>query len=66
MGYRGKVNEQEKARALRRENRTLQDIADILGVGAPAVGASVHRARLFVRKRLAEFFESEDSGLARA
>jgi hypothetical protein len=32
MGYRGKVKEQEKARALRAQNRTLADIAQILGV----------------------------------
>jgi hypothetical protein len=32
MGYRGKVQEQEKARALRAEGRTLADIAQTLGV----------------------------------
>jgi RNA polymerase sigma-70 factor (ECF subfamily) len=48
------------------EGASKPDIADILGIGAPAVSDSVHRARLFVRKRLAEFFESGDSGLARA
>jgi hypothetical protein len=31
MGYRGKVAEQEKARLLRAENRTLADIAELLG-----------------------------------
>lgn len=48
------------------EGASKSDIADILGIGAPAVNASVHRARLFVRKRLAEFFESDESGLTRA
>ena len=48
------------------EGASKPDIADILGIGAPAVSDTVHRARLFVRKRLAEFFESDDSGLARA
>ena len=37
MGYRGKVNEQEKARTLRAEGRTLQDIADVLGVAKSSV-----------------------------
>src|SRR5215211_505174 len=32
MGYRGKVKEQEKARALRARNHTLADIAQVLGV----------------------------------
>ncbi|HKQ66596.1 MAG TPA: RNA polymerase sigma factor [Methylomirabilota bacterium] len=48
------------------EGASKPDIADILGISAPAVSDSVHRARLFVRKRLAEFFESDDPGLARA
>src|SRR5262245_24244927 len=48
------------------EGASKPDIADILGIGAPAVSASVHRARLFVRKRLAEFFESDESSLPRA
>ena len=48
------------------EGASKPDIADILGIGAPAVSDSVHRARLFVRKRLAKFFESDDSDLARA
>jgi len=37
MGYRGKVEAQEKARLLRAENRTLQDIATILGVSKSSV-----------------------------
>jgi RNA polymerase sigma-70 factor (ECF subfamily) len=48
------------------EGASKPDIADILGIGAPAVSAGVHRARLIVRKRLAEFFESDESGLPRA
>ena len=37
MGYRGKVEEQEQARALRARNRTLADIAQILGVSKSSV-----------------------------
>src|SRR5262249_5153903 len=37
MGYRGKVEQQEKARLLRAENRTLADIATILGVSKSSV-----------------------------
>ena len=37
MGYRGKVEEQERARALRAQNRTLADIADTLGVSKSSV-----------------------------
>jgi hypothetical protein len=37
MGYRGKVKEQEQARALRARNRTLADIAQILGVSKSSV-----------------------------
>jgi hypothetical protein len=37
MGYRGKVKEQEQARALRAQNRTLADIAQILGVSKSSV-----------------------------
>ncbi len=37
MGYRGKVKEQERARALRAQNRTLADIADTLGVSKSSV-----------------------------
>src|SRR5512138_3598766 len=33
-------------------------IADILDVGIPVVKARVHRARLFVRHRLSEYFET--------
>ena len=37
MGYRGKVKEQEQARALRARNRTLADIAKTLGVSKSSV-----------------------------
>jgi hypothetical protein len=37
MGYRGKVKEQAKARALRAQNRTLADIAKALGVSKSSV-----------------------------
>lgn len=33
-----------------------QEIADILGLSLPAVKSRLHRARLFLRKRLAEYF----------
>jgi transposase len=37
MGYRGKVEEQERARALRAEGHTLADIAAKLGVAKSSV-----------------------------
>jgi hypothetical protein len=37
MGYRGKVVEQEKARLLRAEGRTLAEIAELLGVAKSSV-----------------------------
>ncbi len=37
MGYRGKVEEQERARAMRARNRTLADIAKTLGVSKSSV-----------------------------
>jgi RNA polymerase sigma-70 factor (ECF subfamily) len=33
-------------------------IAEILGIDVPAVSSRVHRARLFARKRLSEYFEA--------
>jgi RNA polymerase sigma-70 factor (ECF subfamily) len=48
------------------EGASKPDIAKILGVGVPAVSSSVHRARLRVRKRLCEFFESDKPHPARA
>ena len=41
MGYRGKVKEQAKARALRAQNRTLADIAKTLGVSKSSVSLCV-------------------------
>jgi RNA polymerase sigma-70 factor, ECF subfamily len=40
------------------EDMPTLDIAEIMGVDVPAVKSLVHRARLFVRKRLSEHFES--------
>src|SRR5215218_7320298 len=37
MGYRGKVKEQAKARALRAQNHTLAEIAETLGVSKSSV-----------------------------
>jgi len=37
MGYRGKVEEQERARDMRARNMTLQDIATELGVAKSSV-----------------------------
>lgn len=37
MGYRGKLKEQEQARALRARNRTIADIAKTLGVSKSSV-----------------------------
>jgi hypothetical protein len=37
VGYRGKVKEQERARALRAQNRTLADIAETLGASKSSV-----------------------------
>ena len=41
MGYRGKVKEQEQARALRAQNRTLAEIAQILSVSKSSVSVWV-------------------------
>jgi hypothetical protein len=51
VGYRGKVDEQEKARALRLENRTLQEIADILGVSKSSVSLWCRDIEIEVRRR---------------
>ena len=37
MGYRGKLDAQDKARVLRAEGRTLADIAELLGVSKSSV-----------------------------
>jgi RNA polymerase sigma-70 factor, ECF subfamily len=44
------------------EGMPRPDIAEVLDVDVPGVKAYVHRARLFVRKRLAEYFEAEEAG----
>jgi hypothetical protein len=51
VGYRGKVNEQEKARMLRAEGRTLQDIADVLGVAKSSVSLWCRNIDIEVRQR---------------
>lgn len=40
------------------EGLSNPDIADALGVSLPAVKSRVHRSRLFVRKRLAEYMQT--------
>jgi len=40
------------------EGLSWPDIVDVLDVDVPAVKARVHRARLFVRQRLSEYFET--------
>lgn len=40
------------------EGMSSSDIAETLGVGAAGVKPRVHRARLFVRQRLSEYFAS--------
>jgi RNA polymerase sigma-70 factor, ECF subfamily len=40
------------------EHASKPDIAAVLGVEGPGVSRRVHYARLFVRKRLSEYFES--------
>ena len=40
------------------EGASTPDIAEILGVDVSAVKSRVHRARLFVHKRLSEYFDS--------
>jgi hypothetical protein len=51
MGYRGKVAEQEKARKLRAENRTLADIAEIPGVSKSSVSIWVRDVPFTPSKR---------------
>lgn len=40
------------------EGMSNPDIADALGISLPAVKSRVHRSRLFVRKRLAEYMQT--------
>ena len=51
MGYRGKVVEQERARALRAESWTLQDIADELGVAKSSVSLWVRDVEFVPKPR---------------
>jgi hypothetical protein len=68
MGYRGKVKEQQKARALRAQSRTLAEIAQTLGddpvlLRLAALVFDVDASRLRVRVYLHEGLdlESEES-----
>ncbi len=51
MGYRGKVEEQERARVLRARNMTLQDIATELGVAKSSVSLWVRDVPFTPSKR---------------
>ena len=54
MGYRGKIKEQEKARVLRAQNRTLADIAQTLGVSKSSVSLWVRDVPFTPTLRLRE------------
>ncbi|HPG39768.1 MAG TPA: sigma-70 family RNA polymerase sigma factor [bacterium] len=43
------------------EGQSLQEIAEMTGMSLAAVKSNLHRARLFLRKQLAEFIESENN-----
>src|SRR5919106_4616646 len=51
MGYRGKVQEQEQARALRAQGKTLADIASMLGVSKSSVSLWVRDVPFTPSKR---------------
>jgi transcriptional regulator with XRE-family HTH domain len=51
MGYRGKVEQQEQARAMRARNMTLQDIATELGVSKSSVSLWVRNVEFTPSKR---------------
>jgi transcriptional regulator with XRE-family HTH domain len=51
VGYRGKVEEQERARALRSRGMTLQDIATELGVAKSSVSLWVRDVPFTPSKR---------------
>jgi transcriptional regulator with XRE-family HTH domain len=53
VGYRGKVEAQEKARLLRAEGRTLKDIAETLGVSKSSVSLWVRDLPVEVRRGVA-------------
>jgi hypothetical protein len=79
VGYRGKVEEQQKARAMRAAGRTLQDIADTLGVAKSSVSLWVRDIDVEIRRgtpvrrrpnalhlaKLAEIEECNKQGAAR-
>ena len=80
MGYRGKVEEQERARVLRARNMTLQDIATELGVAKSSVSLWVRdvpftpskrrtgpqrRPHPFHEAKLAQIMECDAEGIAR-
>jgi hypothetical protein len=70
MGYRGKVREQEAARVLRAEGRTLADIAATLGVSKSSVSlgsaTSPSRPHRGVTAPNADVSRSENEGSARS
>lgn len=51
MGYRGKLQEREEARRLRARNKTLQQIADELGVSKSSVSIWVRDVPFTPSKR---------------
>jgi hypothetical protein len=52
VGYRGKLEAQEKARLLRADGRTLADIATLLGVSKSSVSLWVRDMDIEVRRRM--------------
>jgi len=48
------------------EGRSIAEIAEALGLGVPAVKTRVHRARLFLRKRLGHYMTTIDTTTAMA
>src|ERR1700750_2706918 len=80
MGYRGKVEEQERARDMRARNMTLQDIATKLGVSKSSVSLWVRdvdftpskrrtgpqrRPHPFHEAKLAQIAQCDAEGIAR-
>ena len=51
MGYRGKTDDHERARALRAQSWTLQEIADELGVAKSSVSLWVRDVEFVSRLR---------------
>src|SRR5215212_7453918 len=51
MGYRGKLEAQENARLLREQGRTMQDIAETLGVAKSSVSLWVRDIDVEIRRR---------------